>query len=179
MANKTAHLTGTIPSLPGFNGEMLIAYDMAYIRKPGEAKYMGQSISELALSPIDSGSIKGVASMVGSVLAVAADKRLNPQLVGMEDVLGDTCYHVRVTVTPTVVNEKLGLGGTALGNGALDVWATQDGFNMRLLEFRSSDPTAGSVAIRLTLSSFNEVEPISAPDPKQFEIPALQSYSAG
>lgn len=173
MANKNAHFEGSAPGIPGFSGEMIIVGTYTYIRLPGQTKYALTGTDSLSINAADSKA--GPMAMVGSIVDIAADKALQPRLVGMEDVLGNTCYHVQVTVTPEVVQKFLGLGGSAVGNGRLDLWILQDGFNLRMLEFHSSDPTAGSMALRLSFSNFDAVEEIKAPPPEQFEIPALQS----
>jgi hypothetical protein len=173
IANKDAHFQGSAPGLPGFAGEILEKGPYVYIRMPGETKYKMEGSSQLSIDPVD--TTTGPVGVVKSILKVAADKRLQPELIGTESPLGESCYHIRVTVTPEVVNERLGLGGTAVANGSLDLWILQDGFNLQVLQFRSSNPAGGSVAIRLALSNFNAVAPIEAPPPEQFEIPGLMS----
>jgi hypothetical protein len=173
LANQSIHFTGALPGIPGLAGEVLIVQDYAYVRVPGETKYSMEGADQLFVNPANPQDLP--ISMVKSVIVTADDGRLQPRLIGMEDVLGDTCYHVRVTLTKEVVTNKLGLSGEALGTGTLDLWIVQDTFNLRVLEFHGSDDVAGPMAIRLTLSDFDSIEPITAPPPEQFEIPALQS----
>ena len=167
------HFTGAIPSLPDFSGEWLIVNNMAYTRMPGDKKYLGQTESNLTsfdplVTPL---------AIISAGLAAANDKRLSPELLGMEDVQGNTCYHIRVQMTPQVMNEKLLLGGTAFGNGTADLWITKDGFNLAELQFSGAAPTTGGMTIRVVFSNWDNVDPISPPDPSQFNIQGIPTDS--
>jgi hypothetical protein len=173
IANQDAHFEGSAPGMPGFAGEILETGAYVYIRLPGETKYDMEGSSMLSIDPVDTAT--GPVAIVRSILRVAADSRLQPELVGMESPVDESCYHIRVTVTPEVVSERLGLGGTALNNGTLDLWIQEDGFNLQVLQFQTNNAASGAVAIRLVLTNFDNVPPIEAPPPEQFEIPGLQS----
>ena len=76
-----------------------------------------------------------------------------------------------------MVSSELGLTGTAVGSSTLDLWIFQDSFRVERLELHTADPTS-SAAIRLVMSSYDNIAPIYAPLPAQFEIPGLASPTA-
>jgi hypothetical protein len=76
-------------------------------------------------------------------------------------------------VTKEVAQTALNSVGQAAGNGKLDLWITQDGFQLERLEFSTADPSAGVAAFRVVLSNWNSVPAIVAPDPNNMETPAV------
>jgi hypothetical protein len=163
--------------MPGLNlsGELIVVDPYAYTRGYGATKYSQVDDSTLSLNPaLASGA---PAYVVQQVLAIAADSRLSPKLIGTEQEPGGAAYHVRVDLTPDVVNDKLGASGHSFGIGRLDLWILHDGFYLERMEFTTSDPSAGAVAIRLVLSNFNGVAPIEAPPAEQIDNGAVPSPS--
>ncbi|MGA3057725.1 MAG: hypothetical protein ABSE70_06775 [Candidatus Limnocylindrales bacterium] len=165
LVNMTAHITGWVPGL-NLSGELIVVDPYAYTRGYGATKYSQITDSTLPLNPV---LPSGPAYYVQQIVAIAADPRLSPVLVGTEQEPGGAAYHVRVDLMPDVVNDKLGASGHSFGIGTLDLWILHDGFYVERMEFRTSDPSAGAVAIRLVLSNFNNVSPIDAPPDSQID----------
>jgi hypothetical protein len=172
LSNKSAKMQGQLPGLPGAAGEIIIANDYAYIRRPGDAKYTAAAAGNLFINPADPA---GVAANVVGFVKIAADSRLKPQLIGTESIKGNDCYHIRVVVDPYVANSVLNGAGSTLGSGQLDLWIMHDGFRVAMMEFRTSDPRAGAAAFQLALWNYGESLDIKAPPTDQFDIPALSS----
>ncbi len=170
LSNKSAKLQGQLPALPGAAGEIIIANDYAYIRRPGDSKYTAAAAGNLFINPADPA---GVAADVIGFIQIAADSRLSPQLIGTENVVGQETYHVRVTVDPSVANAVLAGAGSALGSGQLDLWIMQSDFHVAVMEFRTSDPKAGGAAFRLVLTNYGESLNIQAPPIDQFDVPGF------
>jgi hypothetical protein len=80
-----------------------------------------------------------------------------------------------VELTPAVVNDKLGSAGHSMGIGTLNLWILQDGFQVERMEFSTSDPSSGAAAIRLVMTNFNNVSPITVPPDNQIDTGALPS----
>lgn len=174
--NSTAHITGGLPGLPGVSGELIIVAPYSYYRAYGATKYTATGTTELPLDP----SLKSTTLfLIQQVVAAASDASLSPVLVGMEQEPSGNCYHVRVDVTQTALSTKLANLNflQEKGSGKLDLWITQGDFQLERLEFSTSDPAAGTAAIRLVLSNWNNVSPIKGPAANEFEVPNLQSLS--
>jgi hypothetical protein len=174
LVNKTAHVIGGMPGLPGISGELIVVDPYSYTRPYGGTKYTLGQTSTLSINPA---LPSGPAYLVQQIVAIAADSRLSPVLVGTEQEPTGAAYHIRVEVTPDVVNDKLGASGHSFGTGILELWILQDGFHVERLQYSSSDPSSGPVAIRLVLTNFNNVQPISAPPDSQIDSGALPSPS--
>lgn len=168
LANKAAKMQGNLPGLPGAAGEIIIAKDYAYIRRPGDAKYSAAAAGNLFINPADPA---GVAANVVGFVQIAADSRLQPKLLGSESIKGSDCYHISVVVDPFVANSVLNGAGSALGSGQLDLWIMHDGFRVALMEFHTSDPRAGAAAFQLALWNYGEPLDIQAPPIDQFDLP--------
>jgi hypothetical protein len=175
LANVAAHIQGTLPGLPNFAGEVVVVNGLAYVRTPGQTKYSLEADTSLALNPAN--ATGGPAAMVQAIIQIAADPSLSPQLIGTDQEPGGACYHIQVQATPDVVKAKLGLTVSAVGTSTLDLWILQDSFRVERLELHTADPTS-SAAIRLVMSSYDNIAPIYAPLPAQFEIPGLASPTA-
>jgi hypothetical protein len=128
--------------------------------------------STLSMDPIGQA---GPMSIVKKIVDIANDPRLEPKLLGIEQEPTGPCYHVQVVVTPEVVLDNLSLSNQAFGHGTLDLWIYQDSLRVERLEFHGTDPHAGASGLRLVLTNYNQVGPITGPPKEQFEIPALQS----
>ena len=163
-----------MPGLPGVSGEMIIVDPYLYYRPYGATKYTFNGTSTLPINPV---LPSGPLFIVQQMVVVASDPGLSPVLVGTEQEASGPCYHIRVDVTQSALNSKLSSLNIvqALGSGKLDLWITQGDFQLERLEFSTTDPNAGAAAIRLILSNWNRVSPITGPPPNQFEIPALES----
>ena len=175
LANTAAHIQGTLPGLPDFAGEVIVVKGYAYVRTPGQDKYVLEADTSLALNPAD--ATGGPAAMVQTIIQIAADPSLSPQLLGTDPEPGGACYHIRVQATPDLVKAKMGLVGTGVGTSTLDLWIFQDSFRVERLELHTSDPTT-SAAIRLVMSNYDNIAPINPPPAEQFEIPGLESPTA-
>jgi hypothetical protein len=171
LANKTAHVIGGLPGVPGFSGELIVIDPYAYFRAYGGTKYSSAADSTLSVNPALS-SAASPAWLIGQVLGIANDPALSPVLVGTEQEASGSTYHIRVEVTKEVTQASLNSAGQAFGNGKLDLWITQDSFQLERLEFSSADPSAGVAAFRVVLSNWNNVPAILAPDPNNMETPA-------
>lgn len=168
LAKKAAKMQGQVPGIPGAAGEIIIANDYAYIRKPNDAKYTAAAAGNLLVNPADPA---GAAANVVGFVQIAADSRLKPQLIGSESIQGVDTYHIRVVVDPYVANTVLNGAGSALGAGQLDLWIRHDGFQIALMEFHTSDPRAGAAAFQLALWNYGESLDIQPPAIDQFELP--------
>jgi hypothetical protein len=164
LVNKTAHITGWMPSIPGLSGELIVVDPYAYTRGYGATQYTLGYDSNLAVNPV---STDGAVYIVDQILSIAADPSLSPVLVGTEQEPSGPAYHIRVDVTPSVANDKLAASGQLLGTGTLNLWILQSGNWLERMEFSTSDPSAGAAAIRLVLSNFNGVAPITTPPNNQ------------
>jgi hypothetical protein len=165
-ANNAAHITGGLPGLPGLSGEMIVTQDFAYIRGYGATRYTEETASSLSIDPaLSSQSLY----FIQQIVAAASDASLSPVLVGMESEPGGQCYHIRVAVTQAALSAKLSNVPNLQdkGNGQMDLWITQNDFQLERLEFTTSDPAAGAAAIRLVLSHWNSVGEIDAPPQNQ------------
>jgi hypothetical protein len=176
FANQRAHIIGGAPGIPGLSGELIVYEVYSYIRAYGATRYEMVGTSTL---PIDPTGSAGPLFVVSQMVAVANDPGSNPVLVGMEAEPGGTCYHIRVTVTQSALNDKLASLEVvqALGSGKLDLWITQGDFQLERLEFSTSDPNAGTAAARLLLSNWNSVSPIRQPPEEQLVTPSLESVA--
>jgi hypothetical protein len=175
LANKRAHVTGGVPGIPGLSGEMIVIDPYVYVRTYGQTKYAASGNTTIPFNPALSGGTSPV-WLVGQIVALANSADLSPVLVGTENDGGVATYHIRVDVTKEVATQALKSVGQAFGTGNLELWITQDGFQIERLEFSTSDPTFGAAVFRLVCSNWNNVSQINAPNPDDFEIPALQSY---
>jgi len=172
FTNQSAKLTGQMPGIPGAAGEIIISNQMAYIRRPGDSKYTAAAASNLMSNPAD--PTQGASYVIG-MIKVAADNRLQPQLIGSEQLFGSLSYHIRVIVDPVVANSVLNGVGSTLGSGQLDIWIMHDGFRVSMMEFRTSDPKAGQAAFRLELYNYGEPLTITAPPNDQWDVSGLPS----
>jgi len=168
----TAHVIGALPGLPDLSGELIVVSPYTYSRVPGAAKYTSGQDSSLALNPA---LPSGPAYLVQQIVAIAADSRLSPVLVGTEQEPTGAAYHIRVDLTPDVVNDKLGSSGHAFGTGTLDLWILHDGFYVERMVFSTSDPSFGAAAVQIVMSNFNNVAPIEAPPAGQIEDASVPS----
>jgi hypothetical protein len=162
FTNKTAHVIGGLPGVPGLSGEVIIVDQYAYVRAYGATRYTLESASSVSINPSLS---SGPAVVVTQMLAVANAAALSPVLVGTEQEPSGPCYHIRVDVTKSVLNDKLSSLAVvqALGGGKLDLWITQGDYQLERLEMSTSDPNAGAAAVRLVLSNWNDVAAITDP----------------
>ncbi len=176
LANATAHITGTLPGLPNFAGEMLVVGANSYMRAPGESKYTADATTNLPMNPADKSA--GPSAYVLTILSAAADKSLKPQLLGTVQEAGGMAYHIRVVATPDVVKKDTGLGGESVGNSTVELWILEGSFFVERMELYTSDPKAGSAAIRLVLSQFNAIGAIKAPAAGQVSNPGLEVPAA-
>jgi hypothetical protein len=172
LANKAAHVIGGMPGVPGLSGELIVISPYAYFRTYGGTKYSSASDSILSVNPALSSAFSP-AWLIGLIVGLANDPALSPVLVGTESEASGPCYHIRVEVTKEVAQTALNSVGQAAGNGKLDLWITQDGFQLERLEFSTADPSAGVAAFRVVLSNWNSVPAIVAPDPNNMETPAV------
>ncbi|HEU6439690.1 MAG TPA: hypothetical protein VFC12_04560 [Terriglobales bacterium] len=177
LVNKSAHVIGGLPGVPGFSGELIVVSPYAYFRSYGATKYSSAGDSTLSVNPAVS-SVSSPAWLIGQIVTLANDPALSPVLVGTEQEASGSTYHIRVEVTKAVAQTALNSVGQAAGSGKLDLWITQDSFQLERLEFSSADPSAGVAAFRVVLSNWNNVPAILAPDPDNIEIPALPSSGA-
>ena len=166
FANSDAHVTGGLPGLPGLSGEMIVTGDFAYIRGYGATQYTESTSSTLSINPALSGQSL---YFIEQIVAAASDTSLSPVLVGMESEPGGQSYHIRVAVTQAALAAKLSNIPNIQdkGSGQLDLWITQNDFQLERLEFTTSDPAAGAAAVRLVLSHWNSVGEIDAPPQNQ------------
>lgn len=176
MGNGTAHITGTLPGIPDFAGELLVVGGNAYMRAPGQNIFSTEAASSLPLNPAD--ATAGLLAEFQTILTTIADKNLNPQLLGIESRPGGSCYHIQVQANPDVVNTSLGLTGQGVGYAKVDVWIFQSSFLVEHMELHTSDPAAGSAAIRLIMSEYNSVAPIDAPAAGEFDPAGLAAPAA-
>jgi len=175
LLNKAAHVTGGVPGLPALSGELIVISPFAYFRSYGETKYaMSDDTAMDGLNPALA-SAPSPAWIVREIVTIANDPSLSPVLVGTEQEASGPAYHIRVEVTKEVAQSALKSIGQALGSGELNLWITQDGLQLERLEFKTADPSSGTAAIRVVLSNWNNVQAIKAPDPQNFDIPALPS----
>jgi hypothetical protein len=175
FANKRAHITGGMPGLPGYSGELIIISPYTYSRGYGATKYTMAGTSALSIDPT---AASGPLFIVSSMVAVANDSGSSPVLVGdSEAEPSGPCYHIRVTVSQSALSNKLSSLQTvqALGGGQLDLWITHDDFQLERLQFTTTDPSAGAAAVRLVLSNWNQVPTIIGPFANQFDIPGVDS----
>jgi len=161
-----------MPGLPNMSGELIVIDPYMYSRFPGATQYTLGQDSDLAINPA---LPSGPAYLVQQILAIAADARVSPVLVGTEQEPTGAAYHIRVDLTPDVVNEKLGSSGHAFGTGTLNLWILHDGFFVERMVFSTSDPSFGAAAVQIVMSNFNNVEPIEPPPGIQVEQPSAAS----
>jgi hypothetical protein len=174
FTNKTAHIVGGLPGIPGYSGELIVVDPYAYYRAYGQTTYQVTGDSSLTVNPVDSSL---TLYFIQQIVAVANDPGLSPVLVGAENEPGGLSYHIRVDVTQSALNSKLQSLQTvqALGNGQINLWITESGFELERLEFSTTDPHAGTAAVRLLLSNWNGVGPITAPPANQMNNGASPS----
>jgi hypothetical protein len=177
LANKSAHVTGGMPGVPGLSGELIVISPYAYFRSYGGTKYSSSDDSTLSVNPALS-SAASPAWLIGQIVGIANDPALSPVLVGTEQEASGSTYHIRVEVTKEVAQTSLNSVGQAFGNGKLDLWITQDSFQLERLEFSSADPSSGVAAFRVVLSNWNSVPAILAPDQNNMETPVPLSSGA-
>ena len=171
FANKAAHVTGGMPGLSGVSGELIVFQPYAYFRGYNETQFTQQDSSGLSIDPSDQNtSLYFIEQVVGA----ASDKTLSPVLVGVEQEPGGPSYHIRVAVTQAALSSQLSnlVSLQEKGNGQMDLWITQNDFQLERLEFSTSDPAAGTAAIRLTLSHWNSVGVIKQPAYNQVASPS-------
>ncbi len=171
FANKRAHVIGGAPGIPGVSGELIVIDPYAYYRGYGQTVYQLEDDSTLPFNPALS---SGPLYVVTQMLAVANDSGSSPVLVGTEQEPSGPAYHIRVSVSQSALNSNLSSLQVvqALGSGQLDIWITQDSFELERMEFSTSDPSAGAAAVRLQLSNWNNVPFIEGPPPEQFNLPS-------
>jgi hypothetical protein len=171
--NQEAHIIGGVPGLPGVSGEIIIWQSYVYTRAYGATMYSMSGTSTLPMNPTSASA--GPLFIVTQVLAVADDPGSNPQLVGIEQEPGGSCYHIRINqIDDKALNSSLSSLQTvqAMGGGKLDLWITQGSFELERLEFSTTDPSAGAAAVRLVLSNWNSISAIKPPDADQFNLPS-------
>ena len=169
FAHSSAHVQGAVPGVPGLSGEVIVSGGYAWVRAPGQTRYTLEGIGNLAIDPTD----RTVALwIVQQVMDVAASQGSQLRLIGMENMLGESCYHVQVPFQLETLTEK-GFGVALFGSGTLDLWIARDSFRLRVMEFAGSEATAGPVSVRLQLSNINAVAPIKEPRADQFDMPSF------
>jgi hypothetical protein len=177
LANKSAHVVGGLPGVDGLSGDLIVIDPYAYFRAYGGTLYSSLDETTLNVNPALS-TVSSPAWLIGQMLAIANDLALSPVLVGPEQEPSGPTYHIRVEVTKAVAQSALNTAGQALGSSQLDLWITQDSFQLERLEFSSADPSAGVAVIRVVLSNWNAVPVILAPDPNNMVTPAAPSTGA-
>ena len=174
LANKTAHVIGGMPGVPGLSGELIVISPYAYFRSYGATTFTSSGDSTLSLNPALT-SAPRPAWLISQIVGIANDPGLSPVLVGTEQEPSGSTYHIRVDVTKEVAQTALNSVGQAVGNGKLDLWITQDSFQLERLEFSTADPSSGVAAFRVVLSNWNSVPAILAPDANNMATPAVQA----
>ena len=171
FANKSAHITGGMPGLPGVSGELIIIDPYEYFRGYGQTTFTGGDDSSL---PINPALASGPLYVVQQIVSVANDSSLSPVFVGTEQEPSGSCYHIRVNVSQKALNTSLSSEPAiqALGSGQLDLWITYGDFQLERMEYSTTDPSAGAAAIRLVLSDWNSVSRIQEPAANQFASPS-------
>ena len=178
LANKSAHVVGGLPGVSGLSGELIVISPYTYFRAYGDTRYSSGDDSSLGVLNPALSSSPSPAWLLGQILAIANDPGLSPVLVGTEQEPSGASYHIRVEVSKDVAQTALNTVGQAIGTGKLDLWITQDGFQLERLEFSTADPSSGAAAFRVVLSNWNSVPAIQAPDPNNMATPvALPSAS--
>jgi hypothetical protein len=153
------------------SGELIVISPFSYYRGYGETKFNSGSDTDLGvLNPALSG-MPSPAWFMGQLVTVANDASLSPVLVGTEQEASGACYHIRVDVTLDVSKKTFNSNGQQLGAGKLDLWITQDGFQVERMEFSSADPASGVAVYRIVFSNWNSVPAILAPDPANMVTP--------
>jgi hypothetical protein len=164
LANKSAHVTGGMLGQGGFSGELIVISPYAYYRQYGETKFsLADDTAFGVLNPALS-SAPSPAWLIDQIVTIANSTSLSPVLVGTEQEASGACYHVRVEVTKDVVQGVLNNANQTLGGGMLNLWITQDSFQVERVEFTSADPSSGVAAYRVVLSNWNNVPAILTPD---------------
>jgi len=172
--NQAASITYGMPGLAGISGELIIVNPYSYYRGYGATKFTATGVSTLSINPALSSQSLFV---VQQIVKAGSDASLSPVLVGTEQENSGPCYHIRVDVTQAALANQLANLNflQEKGSGRLDLWITQGDFQLERLEFSTSDPDAGTAAVRLVLSKWNQIPPIKGPAAGQFELPDLQS----
>jgi hypothetical protein len=173
LANQAAHITGTLPSLPDFAGEILVVNAQAYTRAPGQNAYTAGPDTDIPWNLFDAAN--GPFAIIQLIVKVSASKNLSPQLIGTDQCDGGPCYHIRVQATPDVVKAEMVVMGFAIsgpgpGNALVDLWILQSNYKVAVLELHTTDPTIkATAAIRLALNEWDAIAPIEAPLPGQYK----------
>jgi hypothetical protein len=172
--NKTAHIIGGMPGLPGVSGELIVIDPYSYYRGYGGTKYTSGQDTDLAINPADSSQSLFI---VQQVVAAASDASMSPTFVGMESEPSGSCYHVRVELTQSALSSKLANLSFVQekGSGWLNLWITQNDFQLERLEFSTSDPASGAAAIRIVFSKWNGIAAIQGPAANQIELAPLDT----
>ncbi len=170
FTNQSAHIIGGMPGVPNLSGELIVIHPNAYFRTQGQTKFNSMDDSQLSLNPAL--STDSTVLVVNELLALANDPTLEPKLVGTDNEPTGSAYHISVSVPATKANAKLGALGQVFGGGTLNLWITADGnFWLERMEWSQAD-SAGGAAIRLVLSNWNDVSPITAPPAIQVAVPS-------
>jgi hypothetical protein len=162
FGNKTAHVVGGLPGVPGLSGELMIVDQYAYLRQYGETQFLTENVAQLTLSPLDA---SGPSFILQQILGVATDPGVSPVLVGTESEPGGSSYHIRVDFSRSALNSSH--SATVIqalpGTGKLDLWITTNGLQLERLEVSTSSPEAGAASVRLVLSNWNGVSLLTPP----------------
>lgn len=153
-----------MPGLPELGGELIEAGGNAFLRQYGATGYTEVAASTLEFDP---GSRNGPAQYIQGIIAILGDSGVSPKLVGTEDCQEGKCWHISATLTPEAINNRLVMVGDAMGDGQFDMWVLQDSYRVARMEFQSSDPTAGAVALRLLFTNYDKAVTINAPTADQ------------
>ena len=171
-------MTGGLPGQAGFSGELIVISPYAYYRSYGETKFSLADDTTLGVLNPALSSAPSPAWLISQIVTIANSTSLSPVLVGTEQEASGPCYHVRVEVTKDAMQSILNNANQTLGGGMLNLWITQDTFQVERLEFTSSDPSSGVAAYRVVLSNWNNVPAILSPDPANMVTPAPSASAA-
>jgi hypothetical protein len=173
LANKAAHVTGTLPTVPDIAGEVIVYKGYAYSRTPGQTKYTFGADTSLALNPADSAGPP--ITWIKGILLIADADSVTPTLLGDSEEPGGTAYHIQVYATPALVKADFLLQGDGVGNAKVDLWIRHGDYRLLRMEVHTNDSLAGPGVVRLVLTKHDAIDAITAPDPSLWEIPGLES----
>jgi hypothetical protein len=160
-----------MPGVPNLSGELIVTHPNAYYRTYGQSQFTSIDDSVLSLNP----ALKSDSTflVVSELLTLANDASLEPRLVGTDNEPSGAAYHISVDIPASKANSRLGSLGQVFGAGTLNIWITADGnFWLERMEYAQADPSSGAAAIRLVLSQWNNISPITVPPAAQVAVPS-------
>jgi hypothetical protein len=170
IQKRAVHITASVPALFGITADIIEVDGYQYMKTSiGGPKYSKSKTADTPLlGTAAPGATLDISKTVNSVKSQLEAAGSTAKLVGTEKVDGRDAYHVSVSVPVSYINGQLGaLGSTtegiSLDSASIEYWVYTDSLNPARAEVKAASAKAGSIAVTVNLTKYNQPVTITAP----------------